>query len=352
MPLDSSYSDDKGLHDLSEFKKQWGHCRVPPSWKENPELAQWVSLQRSSHPRLTHSQLRQLFDLGFDFGYSDTRWIQQFLALIDFKKCHGHGNVPARSSRYPALARWVDWQRRRKTHKTQPLDRLQRLNQLGFVWRLMEKTPEKKPWRERLREFKAFRKKHGHGSVPQKYPDNPSLGHWVEEQRSERKNLSVRKKRLLEKAGFDWTPHKTLWKMRYEQLKAFHKRHGHCHVPKAWEENPQLATWARVQRLRQKWLSPVRRRQLNRLGFDWTIHRKAVMKRWEERFKELQAFQAEYGYCQVPAKWKKNPALGQWVYQQRCKWKHHLLAQDRIQKLEQLGFDWSRKITQTLRPQS
>ena len=40
-------------------------------------------------------------------------------------------------------------------------------------------------WNERLKELKKFKEKYGHCMVPQKYPDNVSLGIWVNKQRME-----------------------------------------------------------------------------------------------------------------------------------------------------------------------
>ena len=34
--------------ELKDFKKMYGHCKVPRMWEENPQLGQWVHTMRQS----------------------------------------------------------------------------------------------------------------------------------------------------------------------------------------------------------------------------------------------------------------------------------------------------------------
>jgi hypothetical protein len=74
---------------------------------------------------------------------------------------------------------------------------------------------------------------------------------------------------------------------------------------------------------------------------------------WDHRFGELRAFKAAEGHCNVPARWPDNMPLATWVSSQRtC---HNKFVDDphdprasitpeRIDRLEALGFVWSRRI--------
>lgn len=96
-------------------------------------------------------------------------------------------------------------------------------------------------WYTRLGELHDYKRKHGHCSVPQKYPGNPPLGTWVNKQRMEYKNLvdgekhslTETKLQKMEEIGFDWGKRKGdhSWEERYQQLAEYAKKHGSCKYP-------------------------------------------------------------------------------------------------------------------------
>jgi len=65
---------------------------------------------------------------------------------------------------------------------------------------------------------------------------------------------------------------------------------------------------------------------------------------WELRFRELQAFSAEFGHSDVPQTYKKNKSLGKWVGKQREHWRalqdngSSPLTEERIRKLQSVDF--------------
>ena len=67
---------------------------------------------------------------------------------------------------------------------------------------------------------------------------------------------------------------------------------------------------------------------------------------WQKRFEELEAFKVEHGHCNVP-KNTANLQLGKWVGKQRYEYKlrkedkKSQITDDRVTKLESLGFEWS-----------
>lgn len=64
---------------------------------------------------------------------------------------------------------------------------------------------------------------------------------------------------------------------RYEELKQFQQKHGHCRVPHGYVENRQLSWWVMNQRAQyqlskqgqKSWLSADRVNLLSTVGFDW-----------------------------------------------------------------------------------
>lgn len=75
---------------------------------------------------------------------------------------------------------------------------------------------------------------------------------------------------------------------------------------------------------------------LQRLNFNWG---KTIVG-WEERLRQLQEYKREHGDCDVPARYTPNPQLGKWVTMQRHSHKKRELGEDRVNILEDLGFNW------------
>jgi hypothetical protein len=68
---------------------------------------------------------------------------------------------------------------------------------------------------------------------------------------------------------------------------------------------------------------------------------------WMERYTELVEFHRQHGHCLVPNSYKENPSLAEWVKRQRYQYKlktlgeRNSMTQERIMKLEKLGFVWN-----------
>jgi hypothetical protein len=190
---------------LQQHKQTHGDCLVPQRWKKNRKLAEWVSRQRMAYNlgRLDAVRVQRLAELGFDWDPAGTRWNEMFQELIEFKKERGHTNVPQRSPKYTQLASWVHNQRAAKRDKRPIIaERGKRLDEIGFVWRIVEPTS----WEAMFELLVEFQKDHGHCNVPQKYPRNRRFGRWVNTQRLRFKHrkLPIERERRLEKLGFVW----------------------------------------------------------------------------------------------------------------------------------------------------
>jgi hypothetical protein len=113
-------------------------------------------------------------------------------------------------------------------------------------------------WSDRLEELKALADQNGHARAPNLYPENPQLGQWVANQRTQYRyykegktsKLNEAKVKQLEAAGFYWkdiTGHGPLvdaWEKRLEELKRYQEENntiGVLHVS-------PLSTWYHYQR--------------------------------------------------------------------------------------------------------
>jgi hypothetical protein len=150
--------------------------------------------------------------------------------------------------------------------------------------------------------------------------------------------------------GKIWGYHHDIWQVKFEKLVEFRNNEGHCRVPHNWNEDLGLAQWCKRQRYQYKLLvegkkssmTPDRKNALDELGFIWNSN-EAV---WEERLADLQSFQQKYGHCNVPSDYPDSPPLAIWVKtmrrQYRLLWRgeQSSLTEERIARLERLGFEW------------
>jgi len=192
----------------------------------------------------------------------------------------------------------------------------------------------------------AYKKEHKDTNIPQKYKEDPQLGHWVANKRVAHsdKKLKEERKRLLNSIGFAWelsTKNKAQWEEMYQRLVAFKKEHKHTMVPKKYNEDPYLGRWVYTQRAarRNKTMTEERKCLLNSIGFLWaslTINKA----QWEEMYQRLVAFKKEHKHTMVPTKYKEDPKLACWVSTQRAAYRDKTMTEERKHILNSIGFAW------------
>lgn len=62
---------------------------------------------------------------------------------------------------------------------------------------------------------------------------------------------------------------------------------------------------------------------------------------WEMMYQKLIQYKKRHGNCKVPVGWKEEPALHGWVLYQRTLKKKDKLSEDKVQWLEEIGFEWT-----------
>jgi NAD-dependent oxidoreductase involved in siderophore biosynthesis len=168
----------------------------------------------------------------------------------------------------------VDSQRKLYKKKRLKQDRIDKLNEIGFVWSFGK---DLKDWEERYQQLCEYKSVHGNSNVPQTYPENPALGRWINKQRH------------------------------------FYK----------------------TKQLKQNYID-----KLNEIGFVWVLRER---KDWEERYQELQEYKRDHGNYNVPQIYPEHRSLGMWVQNQRQLYKRKQIKQERIIKLNEIGFIWKAK---------
>ncbi len=257
------------VEELQKFRKQNGHCNVPPKYPANPALGSWVAeLRQRAKNKVPERWKRRLAALKFDWSPARTQWWEsRFSEVSAFRKQFGHCRVPKHWPANPALGDWVSTQRAQRAMLSP--SRRRRLDKLGFDWQVKPMSPAK-TWEERFQELVGFQKRFGHCDVPGAWPGNQPLSEWVTRQRSrDKRKLSSEQRHRLDDLGFCWALRETNWDQRFSELHAFWEKYGHCDVPRQWPGNPGLRGWLLRQRYRKHTLSAGRIRKLNGLNFRW-----------------------------------------------------------------------------------
>ena len=115
-----------------------GNCTVPITYKTSTDFAlgRWITSQRDKQNSLSEYQKNRLNSLGFDWNPLLTKWNNAFHELEVYHETNGNCMVLAtyKTSTGFGLGTWVHNQRHKKDKLT--LDRIQRLDALGFVWKI------------------------------------------------------------------------------------------------------------------------------------------------------------------------------------------------------------------------
>ena len=331
---------EKAFEKLKKYKIDNGNCLVPDNFlaKDGFSLGKWVGNQRTNRQSLSSKKIEDLESLGFVWEAKVAAWEAAFIKLIKYKQDHGDCLVPQRYKTADGLGLGTWTSRQRRNRNSLSKDRIQRLEALGFIWDVREKS-----WEDAFAELQKYKHSHGHCRVLKSFKtaDNFKLGAWVTDLRNKKSTLSSEEIERLDEIGFIWDPYANLWEEGLSELTSYKKQNGDCFVPKTYVSatGHNLGGWVGTQRTNKEKLSKDRFDRLNDLGFCWDTKVAA----WEMAFKHLQAYQKEFGNCLVPQKYKTKDgfSLGSWVSTQRVK--RETLVSERKTRLNSIGFEWAAK---------
>jgi superfamily II DNA or RNA helicase len=342
---------------LKRYHADHGNADVPYHWKQNSKLANWVSFQRQRRKlgEMSDKEVQLLDVLGLTWKSRDVgTWEDRRAEVVAFKAKNGHCDIPLNFPENPKLGRFVNNMRTQRNSGRLSAERIAKLDAIGFAWgsRSMAEVGGEginARWKMRFDELLRYKEKNGDCKVPNEWPENLKLGHWVNQQRYLKKcgQLHPKREEMLNSIAFDWgfkrdfggVKPKDLWPLRYEQLVEFKKQNGHCDVPYNYAENRQLGIWVGNQRYKRKQnrLPPEHERLLNELGFTWEDVEHDV---WNDRYQELAEFKVKHSHCDVPMVYPENPKLGSFTKRMRAERKGGTLSAEKIAKLDAIGFAW------------
>lgn len=180
---------------------------------------------------------------------------------------HGHTSIPYNFKGDPQLGNWVGYIRKKKKEydeftanantvdgkeridgedlptKEPPLppnmltrDQIEKLESLDFAWVLTPTPRTRYTWEERLEQLRQYHREHGTFRVPR---TSGTLGEWLHKQRqlyntNDERFMKHRYPKML-KIGFIFSKkpvgYQKSWDDRFEDLVSFGRVHGHFNVP-------------------------------------------------------------------------------------------------------------------------
>ena len=182
-------------------------------------------------------------------GY-DRVWMERYGELVEFYNRNGDCAVPSDYEPNRKLGNWVRSQRaqykpfREGAPCTMTVERVELLDQLNFQWRV------KCDWMKQYRELEDYYNYHGDSRIPTNWPNNRSLGRWVDRQRTayrrhmagNRSTMTKERIKMLEQLDFRWKVRDD-WFERYDELVIYFRKNGDSLVPSKYPQNPGLAKW-------------------------------------------------------------------------------------------------------------
>jgi len=187
---------------LIKFQKKTGQPHPGPKDGE-VKLYHWCKNQRRFHKtgKLAEHRIKLLDKIKFSWVNTNSTFDQRVKQLLAYEKQHGTLHVSqvaySKDSENHKLSRWVNEMRRLYNENRLSIERINRLNKIGFIWNM-----EDERFSRNLNKLKRFHKQHGHWDVPQAGRVK-KLGEWVAQVRCR----GLAKKhyvKALEDAGFTW----------------------------------------------------------------------------------------------------------------------------------------------------
>ena len=315
------------------------------SMKRSAKQTEKQQQQRCDSENLTPERISRLDEMSFPWKNNQTQWQTWLDDLLHYRvKNNGDCNVPLKFPEYPALGKFVNRQRveykkmKQGKPSTMSSAKIKDLDRVSFVWSVREGG--RVSWDDRFAELVEYQREKGHFRVPKKYPANPPLGYWVNEQRFQYqryingKSSTMNKKRQesMDSINFEWSvrkgPHEfSQWITLLQEYKI---QWGNCNVPLKYKQDPSLGAFVNnarthyrkfqrgmtsnmtqekmyvieIQMLCSVWfffklmalslfLYSLFSDRLEEIGFVWNVREGRTP--WHQRFEELKEFKEKHG---------------------------------------------------------
>ena len=128
---------------LIAYKEKYSTTNVPKTYKDDPELSNWVKFQRSLrgerkyYDEYPQKRIDLLDAIGFEWDPYKAAWDEMYKQLLQYKEKYGTTRV---DKSHPKLADWVYLQRYQRKVGLLSEERVKLLDTIGFVWQVHQGT--------------------------------------------------------------------------------------------------------------------------------------------------------------------------------------------------------------------
>jgi len=385
-------NEEEGDGDPNSNNNNEGETPVPSTPNNNIN----VTNQKYLNPE----RIQRLESIGFAWSMARPKakpksWDERLEELKQWREEHGTYKVP----RAESLGEWLHNQRTLYGKKDTKFmtAKAPRMEEIGYKFDVRENTAVS--WDDRFQQLVEFRREHGNFDVPcplgeeDDNADGDGMGNseeimerykfykWVTRLHNEYRayekgtssKLNADRVEKLKDVDFEFkgpksrgrpsTNNITLvpklsWEKRLVQLQAFKTDTGHLNIDHNYKHCSNLGGWAaEMSTLYNNWKAGTQHlsedmiakfNQLIALGFQFNVLPYYENNRsWEDHYNVLLMFKENHqGSARVPLKYKADLRLGKWVQTQRQQYKllqegkRSKLTEDRIERLEDAGFEW------------
>lgn len=273
---------------------------------------------------LTQHRIDLLNEIGFDWSYchEDKTWDDMFHELVEYKEKFNSTLISTNFNK--RLGEWTNAQRDQYNLGSSDLDdrQISMLNQIDFDWSATDDVN----WNAMLDRLEAYKRKHHTTIVPNHDGGDRPLANWVGNQRFKLGKYVLNEEGeyyddhdLVERIASDlgWSP-----ECEDKSSKGFIKK---------------ISPSTKANRIRR----------LNEIGFVWDAQEAF----WQDMYQRLLVFKEQnHGSTSVPfspqdsssssneQQQQPSESLGVWVHAQRQK--RGELSENRLQLLNEIGFEW------------
>jgi len=349
-PFETAWND--GYERLKKFFEIHGHATVPADYDDGIEtsLSGWCTTQRSNYKNMDAERKQKLNKLNFVRGLNEAKWDERYNQLKAFFHENGHSNYPTVQTIdgkkvKTELGIWVSKQRSKNKQKRINQSRIDKLNEIKFIWSVEEAN-----WNYGFNQLQKYVAKFKTADVPESYIDEDgfTLGSWRKTQyknkeifHNSKDDKNIERLAKLNSVGFIWDSHENYkWNKMFSLLKLFQQEFKHCKPnQRQVYQGENIGHYFSHIRKNPKSISEKQRHELDELGFFWGDHFKT---HFEKALGHLKKFYAKEKTKRIPIDYIDDDSgfkLGQWAAGVRAR--EEDIPAYQVKALDKIGFLWS-----------
>ena len=331
---------DDWLSLYCDYKAEHG---IEPSQKTvycGQRLGMWCHDQRYAFRKghLSPERTQKLADAGFAFVKRTRTWERWFKVYQAYKAEYGTEPIIDCIYQGQKLGWWCSSQRQAFHSGRLSEDQIKQLADSGFVFNAHDAA-----WSGWLALYRQYKNEFGYEPVRSTIYHGRKLGKWHEHQKQLLRSgqLSPERVNMLTSENFAQGPHYETWPVMFNLYLQYKQEHNGEPPARTIYHGKRLGQWCSEQR--RNWLTgkldQERIQALSDAGF-YLSGREAAWDIWADLYCEYKRINGEEPNGNVVFRDKK---LGRWCIAQRDSYQNGTLSEERIQKLNDAGFVWTRK---------